>query len=179
MRYIFVGYVVAEVAVFWTMAHFLGFAWAFLITMLATGIGYAVLGRRARTVGADIRRAMRQEVAPGKPLTDSALFGVAALLTILPGVVSTVVGLLLMTGPARRLLRPVVAATAARRASRIAEQMTVVTIDGQPIGGRGFGFGRHAYVDGTVDVDVVDTTVRNPDGSVYVEVPQLPRAAHD
>ncbi|ALG84859.1 FxsA family protein [Gordonia phthalatica] len=179
MRYIFVGYVVAEVAAFWAMTALLGFGWAFLITLLATGVGYAMLGRRARNLGTDVRKAMRQEIAPGKPLTDSALFGVAALLTVLPGVVSTVVGLLLMTRPARTALRPVVAATAARRATRMTEQLTVVDLGGGPAGGRGFGFGHHDYIDGSVDADIVDTTVRNPDGSVYVDIPQLPRAARD
>lgn len=179
MRYIFVGYVVIEVAAFWAMTSFLGFPWALLITLLATGVGYAMLGRRARRLGTDIRKAMRQEVAPGKPLTDSALFGVAALLTILPGAVSTLVGLLLMTRPARTLLRPIVVTAAARRATLMTEQMAVVDIGGRPAGGRGFGFGQHDYIDGTVDADVVDTTVRRPDGSIYVDVPQLPRAAGD
>lgn len=179
MRYIFVGYVVAEIAAFWAMFHFLGFGWALLITLAATGLGYVMLARRARHLGTDVRKAMRQEIAPGKPLTDSALFGVAAMLTILPGVVSTVVGLILMARPVRKLLSPVVAATATRRATLMADQLTVVNIGGRPAGGRGFGFGfgEHEYIDGTVDGVVVDTTVRNPDGSVFVDLPKLPRAA--
>ncbi|WP_347958021.1 FxsA family protein [Gordonia aichiensis] len=181
MRYIFVGYVVAEIAAFWAMVHFLGFAWAFLITILAAGVGYVVLAKRARSLGTDMRKAMRQEIAPGEPLTDTALFGVAALLTILPGVVSTVVGLLMLTRPARKALRPVVAATAARRATLMSQRMTVIDLGGGPAGGRGFGFGDPGYVDGTVDgtvVDstttVVDTTVRNPDGTVRLDIPELP-----
>ncbi|EGD56215.1 FxsA family protein [Gordonia neofelifaecis] len=175
MRYVFVGYLVAEIAAFWAMVHFLGFAWAFLITVLAAGVGYIVLARRARDLGTDMRKAMRNEIAPGEPLTDSALFGVAATLTIVPGIVSTLVGLLMLTRPARKLLRPVVTALAARRATLMADRMTVIDFGGRPAGGRGFGFGTHDYVDGTVEGVVVDTTVRNPDGTVHVDVPALPR----
>ncbi|WP_233500076.1 FxsA family protein [Gordonia sp. YC-JH1] len=132
MRYLFVGYVIAEIAAFWAMAHFLGFAWAFLITVLAAGVGFAVLGRRARTLGTDMRKAMRNEIGAGRPITDSALFAVTATLMILPGIVSTIVGLLLMTPPARRLLRPVVAATAARRATAMAGRMTVIDLGAGP-----------------------------------------------
>lgn len=179
MRYIFVAYVVAEVAAFWAMVHFLGFTWALVITLLATGIGYAMLGRRARALGTDVRRAMHQEIAPGRPLTDSALFGVAALLTILPGAVSTIVGLVLMTRPVRTALAPVITAEAARRAALMSEQLTVVDLGTGPVGGRGFGFGRHEYVDGTVNADIVDTTVRNPDGSIHVDTPRLPPPTRD
>ncbi|WFN94741.1 FxsA family protein [Gordonia sihwensis] len=179
MRYLFVGYVIAEIAAFWAMAHFLGFAWAFLITVLAAGVGFAVLGRRARTLGTDMRKAMRNEIGAGRPITDSALFAVTATLMILPGIVSTIVGLLLMTPPARRLLRPVVAATAARRATAMAGRMTVIDLGGRPAGGRGFGFGGHGYVDGTVEGVVVDTTVRNPDGSVHADAPSLPPTRRD
>lgn len=184
MRYIFLGYVVAEIAAFWAMAHFLGFAWAFLITIAATGIGYAVLGARARSLGTDIRRAVRREATPGAALTDSALFGVAAVLTILPGIVSTIVGLLLMTRPFRVLMRPAVAAVAARRATLMAERVSVINVGGMPAGFGAYGddpYARsgHGYVDGTVEGDVVDMTVRNPDGTVHVDQTALPAPSAD
>ncbi|WP_026917952.1 FxsA family protein [Gordonia shandongensis] len=175
MRFIFVAYVVAEIAAFWAMAHFLSVGWALLITVAAAGIGYAVLGARARGLGTDVRRAIRRETAPGGALTDSALFAVAAILTILPGVVSTAVGLLLMTPPLRAVLRPLVAAAAARRASILSTPMTTVTT-GRFRGTdfRAGDFRNRGFTDGVVDGDVVDTTVRNPDGSVHVDQPSLP-----
>lgn len=54
------------------------------------------------------------------------------MLTILPGVVSTAVGLILMARPVRKILRPVVTATAARRATAMAGQMSVINVGGRP-----------------------------------------------
>ncbi|MFT4087966.1 MAG: FxsA family protein [Gordonia sp. (in: high G+C Gram-positive bacteria)] len=164
------GYLIVEIAAFAAMVHFLGWGWAFLITVAATAVGFAVLGRRARQIVDGARQAMRNEESPVKTLSDSALFAVAAILTILPGVVSTVLGLILMAAPVRRVLRPVVTAAAARRVTRFAERVTLI---GTPYGGASYIDG--AVVDGgTVTPTVVDTTVRNPDGSVYTEIPALP-----
>ncbi|MCF8587884.1 FxsA family protein [Gordonia liuliyuniae] len=169
IRLAIVAYLVVEIAAFWALTHFLNFGWALLITVGAAAVGFAVLGRRARTLTADLRRAARREPTDARPAGDSVLFAGAALFTVLPGVVSTVVGLLLMTPPARKILRPAVEAGMMRRAS--------ILVAGVP-GGRAPG-GR--YVDGTVEgsvvdetSDVVDVTARRPDGSVYIDLPGLP-----
>ncbi|WP_132994285.1 FxsA family protein [Gordonia zhaorongruii] len=181
IRLLLAAYVIVEVAAFWALAHFLGFGWALLITLGAAALGYALLGRRARGLTSDLRKASRQEVGAGRPLTDTALFAGAALFTILPGVVSTIVGLIIMTPAARRALRPVIAASAAKRATLL--------VGGGPVAGgsgRRFGATGGGTVDGTVEGDVVDETSdvediteRNPDGTVRVERPSLPRARTD
>ncbi|MGO3325859.1 FxsA family protein [Gordonia sp. (in: high G+C Gram-positive bacteria)] len=168
IRLAIVAYLVVEIAAFWALTYFLGFGWALLITIGAAAVGCAVLGRRARTLTADLRKAARREPSDARPAGDGVLFAGAALLTILPGVVSTVVGLILMTPPARKVLRPAVEAGMMRRASAL------VTGARGPRGGA-------RYVDGTVEgsvidetSDVVDVTARRPDGTVHIDVPGLP-----
>ncbi|MEJ9080941.1 FxsA family protein [Gordonia malaquae] len=169
IRLLLAGYVVVEIAAFAALTYFLGFGWALLITLGAAAVGFAVLGRRARGLTADLRRASRREPTDGEPASDAALFAGAALFTILPGVVSTMVGLVLMTPPVRRMLAPAVERSLVRRASFV-------------VAGVPSGMGRR-YVDGTVEgdvvdqtSDVVDITPRNPDGSVYIDLPRLPQS---
>lgn len=170
-RWVFLGYLVVEIAAFWAMVHFLGWAWAIVITVAASAIGFAVLGRRAREIVTAARTQSPDRASPGRTLSDSALFAGASVLTIMPGVVSTAAGLIVLSGPVRRRLRPVVAAAATRKAASLAERVTIV------------GMTPNGYVDGVV-VDqgraegsiIVDTTVRNPDGSIFVDQPALPAA---
>ncbi|MFT3715175.1 MAG: FxsA family protein [Gordonia sp. (in: high G+C Gram-positive bacteria)] len=174
-KWLFAGYVVAEIAAFWAMVHFLGWAWAIVITVAATAVGVAVLGRRARELREESRRALRNEVSPGDTLSHSALFAGAAGLTALPGVVSTVAGLVLLAPPVRQRLQPKVTAAATQRANKLVDRVTLVRmapsgyVDGTVVDGTVAGEG---YIDGSV----VDTTIRNPDGSVRVEHPALPPA---
>ncbi|MEZ5211686.1 MULTISPECIES: FxsA family protein [unclassified Gordonia (in: high G+C Gram-positive bacteria)] len=170
-RWMFLGYLVVEIAAFWAMGHFLGWAWAIVITIAAGAVGFAVLGRRAREIITAARTPAPEGAGPGRTLTDSALFAGAALLTILPGVVSTLLGLILLAPPIRRRLRPVVAAAATRRATVFAQRVTIA------------GMTPNGYVDGTVVDDgraegsvIVDMTVRNPDGTIRHDLPALPPA---
>ena len=183
VRWIIAGYLVVEIAAFWALVHFLGFGWALLITLAASALGFAVLGRRVREFAAPVRnRAAGPDPAGESPVaafSDSALLAVTGILTVLPGIVTTVLGLILTASPVRRRLRPVVAAGAARKATLLAEKITVVRmaphghVDGSVVDG--------SIVDeGRVRSDIVDTTVRNPDGSSYQDIPALPEGSpHD
>lgn len=169
-RAIFAGYLVVEIAAFWAMVHFLGWAWAILITIAAAAIGFAVLGKRAREIFTQVRKPEAIAAAPGQALTDSALFAGAAALTIAPGVVSTLGGLILLSPPVRTRLQPVVTAAASRRASLIAERVTVIGMTPKGyVNGSVVGEGR------TTDSVIFETTVRNPDGTIVDELPALPR----
>ncbi|MFZ2511448.1 MAG: FxsA family protein [Gordonia sp. (in: high G+C Gram-positive bacteria)] len=188
-RWVFLGYLVVEIAAFWVMVHFLGWGWAILITVAAAAVGFAVLGRRAReiftrstrpasTLSTAPTRRDNLDTGPLGTVSDSALFAGATALTILPGIVSTVGGLLLLAPPVRNRLRPVVAAKAAQRATLVAERVTLIGT-----GPRANVYGTNVYgttVDGSV-VDstvvastIVDITARNADGSIRLDQDELP-----
>ncbi|MYR05597.1 FxsA family protein [Gordonia sp. SID5947] len=154
MRMLYViAYFAVEIGAFVAMAHFLGFAWAVLITLAAVVGGFVLLQQQGRKVFAELRRASRNEVDPRGPLTDTALLAAASLLLVVPGIVSTVVGLVLLAPPIRRVMRPVVAAAGARRFA--------ATMDRAGIYASGMYVGRGTVIDGTVvdaDGTVVDPT---------------------
>ncbi|MEE4025717.1 FxsA family protein [Gordonia sp. PKS22-38] len=153
MRMLYViAYFAIEIGAFVAMAHFLGLGWAVLITLAAVVAGFALLQQQGRKVFAELGRASRNEVDPRGPLTDTALLAAATLLMVVPGIVSTAVGLLLLAPPVRRGLRPVVAAAGAKS---FAASMNRAGLYASGIYVRG-----GTVVDGTV-VET-DGTVRTP-----------------
>ncbi len=115
IRWALLLYVVLELATFVGLSVWLGVGWAVLITLFAGVAGYVFLLARGRRVMADLGRAARNEIRPTQPLPDTALLGLSSVLVILPGLVTTLLGVALMAGPVRRAARPLVTAFGARR----------------------------------------------------------------
>ena len=171
------AYAAIEIAVFVLMVKFLGVGWAVLITIAAAVAGIVLLRQQGRKVFAELRRASRNEVDARSPLTDTALLAASSLLMVIPGVVSTLVGIILLAPPVRTALRPAVTALGARRMA--------ASMDRAGLYATGFVGGR--VVDGTVsdgtvvDTTVVDTTVVDVPGTGTggrvgdAGLPQLPR----
>ncbi len=111
----FAAYAVLEIAAFVAMVMTLGFGWAVLISLAAEVLGFVVLRWQGGKVVDELRRASRNEVDARAPLADTALVAVSTILLVVPGVVSTVAGTLLLFPPTRRGMRPAVAAVGARR----------------------------------------------------------------
>lgn len=111
----FAAHAVLEIAAFVAMVMTLGFGWAVLISLAAVVLGVVVLRWQGRKVFGELQRASRNEVDARAPLADTALVAVSTLLLVIPGVVSTVAGTLLLFSPTRRVMRPVVVAVGARR----------------------------------------------------------------
>ncbi len=161
-RLIFAGYVITEIAVFVGLSMWLGFGWALLITVVAGGVGLFLAARRGRKVFVDLRRASRNEIAPGRPLTDTALLAVSTLLMIVPGVVSSIAGLLLLAPPVRRAAHPLVTAFGARKFATVVDRAGLYATGVMP----------GTVVDSTV---FVDSTVVDPRTPHVNTTPQLPR----
>lgn len=119
IRWVLVLYIVAEIAAFAGLAHWLGVGWALLITLLAGVAGYAFLVMHGSRVFRDLGKAARNEIRPTQPLPDTALLGLSTVLVILPGIVTTALGVLLMAPPVRAAARPVVTAFGARRLASV------------------------------------------------------------
>ncbi|QKT07355.1 FxsA family protein [Gordonia sp. X0973] len=147
IRWIILLYVVLEIAAFAGLTAWLGFGWALLITLGAAVGGYAFLVARGRRVVADLGRAARNEIRPTEPLPDTALLGLSSVLVILPGIVTTVLGVVLMAGPVRRVARPVVTAFGAKRVAGLVSAVGTRTVF---LGGD------------VIDGEVVDTTDGTP-----------------
>jgi len=140
-----------------------------LPTVLAL-IGLSIAGVvLVRSEGLAVWRRANEELAAGRPPTDSLLDGlmvvVGGLLLIVPGFLTALPGLALLFPPTRSLLRPVVARWIDRRAARSAAFMTASF----GTAGRGAGsfgsvsFGGRGPI---VDADSRDSSVR----ASYAEV---------
>ncbi|GAA1480202.1 hypothetical protein GCM10009624_06420 [Gordonia sinesedis] len=113
-----IGYLAIELAVFVTLAMTLGVGWAVLISLAASVAGFVMLRWQGRKVFAELRQASRNQVDPRAPLADTALLAAATVLLIVPGIVSTVIGAVLLAPPTRRAVRPAVVAAGSRRMLR-------------------------------------------------------------
>lgn len=148
----FVVYVVVELAAIVALAWAIGIGWTALVLLATLATGLALAGSQFKR---HFRRLRTGFDDPQGALTDSALIGLGTLLVVIPGLVTSAVGLLLLTPPTRAAARPVLSLLVARRVALIGG----VAAGSQRYDARGHG----DYIDGEV-IDVVD-----------VEPPALPR----
>lgn len=116
---VFVAYPIIEIAAFVAAVHLFGALPAILLLIACSAVGVLMLGGQWRRVAEQFRRAGRGETTPGAAVADGALVALGGVLLFVPGLVTSVVGLLMLIPPTRTLLRPLVAAVAARRVARI------------------------------------------------------------
>jgi UPF0716 protein FxsA len=142
---LFLVYVLAELAVVVGLASTIGFGWTLLILVGTFALGLALAGSQAKR---QIRKLQSGLATPQGAVTDGALVALGSVLTMVPGLLTSVLGLILLLPPTRALARPAVAALAARQLGRMP---LIVTSTGPG----GFRTMRRDYVDGEV-VDVTD-----------------------
>jgi UPF0716 protein FxsA len=147
-------YVVVELAVVVALASTIGLGWTLVLLLAGVAVGLPLAGSQIR----------RQFIRPRSAQTaasDSALVALGTTLVVIPGLVTTVAGLLLLLPPTRAAARPMLTAMAVRgltSAGRRAPLITVTTA----------GAHQHAspppqrdYIDGEV-IDVTDVTDVDP-----------------
>jgi UPF0716 protein FxsA len=163
---LFLVYVVAEIAVLAVLGSAIGAGYTVLLFLGVSVLGYLILGAQGRRALQNLGR-VRAGASPDRALTDGALVGVGAGLVLVPGLLTSMLGILLLMPPTRALLRPVVKVVAARKVADLAargswhgERITVV--DGQVV--------EHTVVDSTprlsaapvLEGEIVDTPRRPP-----------------
>ncbi|WP_182360027.1 FxsA family protein [Tomitella gaofuii] len=122
-RLLFLVYLVVEIAALWAVAAWIGFGWAILLVMAGTAAGVIALGVKTRRWAESVSQA---RAAQGRPraagargpmqaLADGSLSATGVGLLMVPGLVTSAAGLLLLFPPTRRLLSPVVVALGLRR----------------------------------------------------------------
>ncbi|MEU2102641.1 MULTISPECIES: FxsA family protein [unclassified Nocardia] len=135
---LFVLYLVVEVTALVAVGQLIGALPAVLLLIAGSGAGMLLVGAQGRRVFEQFRRAARGEVAPGTAVADGAMVAAGGVLMFVPGLVTSLFGLLLLLPPTRLLARPVLAAFAARRFRRLvaaAPYRGVVVDGGDVVGG--------------------------------------------
>jgi UPF0716 protein FxsA len=154
---LFLVYVLVELAVVVALASTIGLGWTLLLLLAAFVAGLALAGSQLKRQLTRLRSGLN--AGQSRLATDGALVALGTVLVVIPGLVTTAAGMLLLLPPTRAAARPVLTAMAARGIGRRAPLITVTTVGAdryastrQP---------RPDYIDGEV-IDVTDVTEVDP-----------------
>jgi UPF0716 protein FxsA len=168
---LFLVYVLVELAVVVALASTIGLGWTLVLLAAAFVAGLALAGSQLKRQLARLRSGLTTPQA--QLATDGAMVALGSVLVVVPGLVTTAAGLLLLLPPTRAAARPVLTAMAARgliSSGLGAPLITVTTV----------GADRYAsaprprgdYIDGEV-IDVTDVT--DVTDASEADPPALPR----
>ena len=156
---LFLVYVVAELAVVVALASTIGLGWTLLLLLVAFVAGLALAGSQLKLQLTRLRSGLADQ---SRLAADTTAVAVGTLLMVVPGLVTSAAGLLLLLPPTRAAARPVLAAMAVRGIGRRFPLITVATVGAERFDHRA----RPDYIDGEV-LDVEDVTE-------FVDPPALP-----
>lgn len=108
---------IAEIVVFVLVADAIGLGWALLAVLVSTLVGGWLLRREGVRGWRRFRAALAEGRPPGAEASDGLLGLVGALLLIVPGLITSVAGLALLTPPGRTLVGHSVRRATERRVS--------------------------------------------------------------
>jgi UPF0716 protein FxsA len=112
----FLVYAVVELAAVVALAWSIGVGWTIVLLLATLVVGLLLAGSQVKR---QVRRLQEGFDTPQGALTDGVLIALGTVLVVIPGIVTTAVGLLLLLPPTRAVARPVVTALAAKRAPLI------------------------------------------------------------
>lgn len=112
---LFLGYAIVELAVVIALASTIGLGWT-LLTLLATFlVGVVLAGSQVKRQFTRLRSGLTTSRGV---VTDGALVAMGTVLVVVPGLVTSAVGLLLLLPPTRAAARPLLVVMAARGIGR-------------------------------------------------------------
>jgi UPF0716 protein FxsA len=96
---------IAEIVVFIAVAKAIGLAWAVLLAVVTSVIGYVLLRREGSRGWRRFRGAVAEGRPPGREAVDGVVGLLGALLLLGPGFLTDTFGLLLLAAPVRAVAR--------------------------------------------------------------------------
>jgi UPF0716 protein FxsA len=151
-------YAVVELAVIFTLVSTIGWGWTLLALLATFVLGWGLLAPMA---GSQLIRQLGQMRSglkePQSAMSDGALVTVATVLVLVPGLVTTALGLLLLVPPIRAVAGPGLTAIALRGLQRRVPLVTYTTYTTTSTADdrRGYSGDGRDYIDGEV-IDVKD-----------------------
>ncbi|HEU4361116.1 MAG TPA: FxsA family protein [Mycobacterium sp.] len=146
---LFLGYLITEVAVLAVLVSTIGFARTALVLLATFVIGIAVSVTQTRRQLARLQSNGWRDTG-----TDAGLTALGSVLVMVPGLVTTVAGLLLLLPISRAVLRPALASAAVAGLGRRMPLVTVATVGAHRYASRE----RTDFIDG----EVIDDTYTEP-----------------
>jgi UPF0716 protein FxsA len=160
---LFLVYLLVELAVLVGLIYTIGFGWTVLAVLAIFVVGLAVAGSQIARHLRLLQSALNSRAASTELATDSAMVALGAVLVVIPGVASSVLGALLLMPPTRRIARPVAVALVGKGLAN-ATPLVMTYPAGQAAGFRPPA--RPDYVDGEV-IDVVDVQASGATGERF------------
>ncbi|MGK2954281.1 MAG: FxsA family protein [Solirubrobacterales bacterium] len=158
---------IAELYVMVVVAQAIGFFWMLTLVFLSTVAGVMVLRYRGKAHWDRFRQATAERRPPAKEAFNGVMITAGAFLLIVPGFITTGIGLLLLFPPTRYLIRIVLFMLFA---SRWKVAATSATWSAKGYGAYQKRSGRTEY---DVEGEAIDVT-DSPDGNAGQAAPQLP-----
>lgn len=160
---LFVLYLVVEVATVVWIGSAIGVGWTILLFLATWAVGLWLVRSQFRRVFTQFREAGQNPAAVGGAVADGALVAAGTALLIVPGLVTSALGLLTLTPLTRRVLRPIAVFLGGRR-------LAVVGATGAAGAGVYARTRKQTIVDGDVVEDVtVDFGAQGPDRTRIVD----------
>jgi UPF0716 protein FxsA len=100
-----VAALVLEAYVFVQISHAIGWGDAVVLLLVVSLVGAQLVKRQGLSAWRRIQESLAYQQVPGKDLIDGFLILLAGALLLVPGFVSSAIGLLLLIPPVRRLCR--------------------------------------------------------------------------
>lgn len=133
---LFILYVIVEVAALVAVGSAIGVLWTVLLLIAGSVVGTVLVRSQGKRIMDGLRAASRGERSPGGAVADGVLFAIGSVAMFVPGLVTTVFGLLLLLPPTRWALRPLVLLAAAKWMPSVAtatSRMRPTIIDGEVV----------------------------------------------
>lgn len=133
---LFILYVIVEVAALVAVGSAIGVLWTVLLLLAGSAVGLVLVRSQGRRVMDGLRAASRGERSPGAAVADGVLFAIGSVAMFVPGLVTSVFGILLLLPVTRWALRPLVLLAAARWMPSVATataRMRPTVIDGEVV----------------------------------------------
>ncbi|MEU2006862.1 FxsA family protein [Rhodococcus sp. NPDC019627] len=162
---VFLLYVVVEIAALIWVGGTIGALWTACLFLGGSLVGLMLMRSQWRRVIQGLRAAAGGKGSPGAAVADGALVAVGSALMVVPGLVTSLLGLLLLIPPTRWLLRPVVVLVAGKRAAAVAA--------GAEAFARAPRRGSGEVIEGEVVHDVFDGEVVDPQPRTPTRDPRL------
>jgi UPF0716 protein FxsA len=147
---LFLLYVVAELAVVVALASTIGLGWTLLLLLAAFAGGLVLAGSQLKVQLNRLRSGLN--ASQSKLATDGMAVALGTLLVVMPGLLTSVAGVLLLLPPTRAAARPLLGAMAVRGVGR---RIPLITVTGA---GPYHRPPRPDYIDGEV-IDIADVAV--------------------
>lgn len=151
-------YLVVEIVALVALGSVIGFGWTLLVLLAGSVLGLLLARREGLRAAQALTTAMTKRQVAHSELTDGLLVAAGGVLLFVPGLVTDVVGLLLLLPPTRALVR--------RRLVRAAEERAP-----------GLRTARIRAEGPVVDGVVVDHPPRRDEGHLVIEGTVVPREA--